>query len=328
MHGVKKLDAVVVGGGMSGVSAARRLKEAGLLVRVVDKGVSLGGRMATRRVAGGLADHGAQFITVRSDEFQSLVDRLYSVGQIKIWHFGWERERDGFPRYVGTKGMNSLLRSVGDGLDFTTGFRASSVKVMKDGSYKVFSDDGRSFSADTVLVTTPLPQALQIVSDLDTASLDELSVAYHSTVAVIAPNFTGKLPNGLGAVKFTDFDKVAIVVDNAQKGISEVPVLTVHFGHEMSARLFDLEDYEVLEACDAALATYEISIDTEVAQVKRWRYATPQRLLPSRFLELNVDKARYPVFFSGDAFLESRVEGAYLSGYWASAKMIDVLRGR
>jgi renalase len=61
MHEVKKLNAVVVGGGMSGVSAARRLKEAGLLVRVVDKGVSLGGRMATRRVAGGLADHGAQF---------------------------------------------------------------------------------------------------------------------------------------------------------------------------------------------------------------------------------------------------------------------------
>ena len=47
---------------------------------IVDKGRSVGGRLATRRIGPGRADHGAQFFTVRSDKFQGYVDRWQKVG--------------------------------------------------------------------------------------------------------------------------------------------------------------------------------------------------------------------------------------------------------
>ena len=49
--------------------AARELAEAGVEVTVLDKGESVGGRMATRRIGEAVFDHGAQFFTVRGERF-------------------------------------------------------------------------------------------------------------------------------------------------------------------------------------------------------------------------------------------------------------------
>jgi predicted NAD/FAD-dependent oxidoreductase len=65
---------VIVGAGLAGLSAARLLRDAGHDVVVLDKGRSPGGRCATRRIGNATLDHGAQFFTVRSDEFARCVD--------------------------------------------------------------------------------------------------------------------------------------------------------------------------------------------------------------------------------------------------------------
>ena len=65
---------IVVGAGLSGLSAARELSSRGHDVTVFDKGRGVGGRLATRRAGSAVFDHGAQFFTARSDEFQQQVD--------------------------------------------------------------------------------------------------------------------------------------------------------------------------------------------------------------------------------------------------------------
>ena len=57
--------AVVVGAGIAGLMAGRTLARAGHEVIVLDKGTSVGGRMATRRIGEATFDHGAQFFTVQ-----------------------------------------------------------------------------------------------------------------------------------------------------------------------------------------------------------------------------------------------------------------------
>ena len=65
---------VIVGAGIAGLVAARELAASGVDVRVVDKGRSVGGRLATRRIGDARLDHGAQFFTVRTPAFRARVD--------------------------------------------------------------------------------------------------------------------------------------------------------------------------------------------------------------------------------------------------------------
>jgi len=65
---------VIVGAGISGLVAARELAAHDVDVTVVDKGRSVGGRLATRRIGDARLDHGAQFFTVRTPAFQACVD--------------------------------------------------------------------------------------------------------------------------------------------------------------------------------------------------------------------------------------------------------------
>ena len=60
---------VVVGAGLSGLVAAQTLQQDGHEVLVLDKGRSVGGRLATRRIGNATFDHGAQFFTVRNNAF-------------------------------------------------------------------------------------------------------------------------------------------------------------------------------------------------------------------------------------------------------------------
>ena len=48
---------------MVGAACARALADAGVAVRLFDKGRSVGGRMAQRRVDGHVFDHGAQYLS-------------------------------------------------------------------------------------------------------------------------------------------------------------------------------------------------------------------------------------------------------------------------
>ncbi|MCZ2097620.1 MAG: FAD-dependent oxidoreductase [Anaerolineae bacterium] len=114
-------DVLVVGAGLAGLMAARTLVEQGARVIVVDKGRSVGGRLATRRIDGGVADHGAQFFTVRDPAFGAFVERWITEGLVFEWSRGWSDgslsvTRDGHPRYAVRGGMNALAKHLAKGL--------------------------------------------------------------------------------------------------------------------------------------------------------------------------------------------------------------------
>ena len=110
---------------MAGLTAARLLADAGQVVTVLDKGRRPGGRMATRQLAGGaLADHGAQFFTVRSEAFSAAVARWLDEGTVREWCRGFPSDGghspssdDGHPRYVAPHGMGQLAARMVRGLD-------------------------------------------------------------------------------------------------------------------------------------------------------------------------------------------------------------------
>ena len=88
---------VVIGAGLSGLTAARTLTEHGNDVVVIDKGKSPGGRVATRRIGEATLDHGAQFFTVREPRFKEIVEEWLRHDVAREWCTGFD-DNDGHPR--------------------------------------------------------------------------------------------------------------------------------------------------------------------------------------------------------------------------------------
>ncbi|MEZ4560486.1 MAG: NAD(P)-binding protein [Caldilineaceae bacterium] len=108
-------DLLIIGAGLTGLMLATALVEQGDPRRIllVDKGRSVGGRLATRRMGGGRADHGAQFFTVRDKFFEHYVNKWLAADLVFPWSVGWSNgstdatPNDGHPRYA-VRGMNAL----------------------------------------------------------------------------------------------------------------------------------------------------------------------------------------------------------------------------
>ena len=112
------IDILIIGAGLSGLMAALHLQSNGQQVGLIDKGRTVGGRLATRAIGPGLADTGAQFFTVREPAFQRYVDEWQAAGLVYVWSTGWSDgsliaaapTNDGYPRYAINGGMNALAR--------------------------------------------------------------------------------------------------------------------------------------------------------------------------------------------------------------------------
>ncbi len=299
---------VVVGAGIAGAACARRLVDGGHEVVVVDKGVSPGGRMATRRIGAASLDHGAQFFTTRSSAFTDTVAGWVADGRARMWSRGFGRVEDGHPRYAGTGGMNGLCRSLLDGLDVRCGAQVAAVRHGLGRPWHV-DGPGVALEADGVVLTPPLPQAVALLEAGGLDVPDEVcSVAYEPCLAALAvldrsPDLPG--PGGLQL----DDGPFGFVADNQAKGISPLPALTLHATPAVSRARWERPDREVLAGLLADAAAHLRGAEVVAAELKRWRYARPATTLDGGWLTVACD-----VVVAGDAFHGAKVEGAWMSG--------------
>ncbi len=308
------LPIVVVGAGLAGLVAANELVRAGRRVFVVDKGPSVGGRLATRRVVDAVVDHGAQFFTVRSDRFAAFVDPLVADGTVFEWCRGFG-EIDGYPRYATAGGMNQLAKTLARGLDVRVGVELRAVRAAGTGWELAW--DGGSLDASSVVLTPPVPQSLALLSAGGVATAAELAdISYHRVLAVLAV-LDG--PSGVpdpGARQLAS-GPFSFVADNALKGISPRTAVTLHAAHDLSGQRWDDDPDTVLRELLAEGADWLGGSPVATAQLKRWRYSGPRQPWPDSTCE-----AAPGVFLAGDAFAGPKVEGAFLSGVAAAAAVL------
>jgi renalase len=320
-------DAVIIGAGLSGIAAARTLEAAGRSVLLLDKGRSVGGRLATRRIttpSGATArlDHGAQFFTQRGPEMADLIEQLLPDDSVRIWCRGFE-DPDNHPRYFAPEGMNAMAKRLSAGLaDVRTGIEARSVRPSAAGW--TVSWDGGSATASAALLTAPVPQSLALIEaggvDLDPGIRPPLEqITYDAAIAVLLVLDGPSSVPGPGARQL-DSGPFTFVCDNSVKGISEVPALTLHGSDRWSRSRFDAPDDDIVAEATSAAGQWVGDASVVAGEVKRWRFAAPRSHWPEPCC-VAVD-GTHPLVLAGDAFDGPRVEGAYRSGLAAGTALL------
>ncbi len=327
------VEVAIIGAGLSGLSCAQTVLDAGHSVLVLDKGRGVGGRMATRRIEGlqqsALFDHGAQFFTARSPEFQTEVERWSELNLAQPWFRGQstlnedgsiETKSDGHPRFCCSRGMTAICKYLAQGLEVRTGTRLTTL-AYEDGTWSLKAGDEEVVRASSLVLTPPVPQSLELLD----ASLIKLpgetrqaleAMRYERCVAVMLwLSEPLRLP-GEGAL-YARTEQLSWLGDNTRKGLSEVPALTLHGAREWSQQHWSSSDEAVVRELSQAASPFW-SGEIVASSVTRWKFAKP--------IEPRQDGCQtWPekrLVFAGDAFGGAKIEGAWTSGRSAAQEVL------
>ena len=312
-------DVAIIGAGMAGLSAARTLRSAGQRVVVVDKGRGVGGRLATRRIGNARLDHGAQFFTVRGDEFRAVIDEAIAAGVVHAWCHGFAGD-DGYPRYACKGGMTALAKWMAADL-IESGDLMTSTRIERldhDGATWQLRDEANIAANSTAaIITAPVPQTLDlfVASHIhpDQAIADDLqSIHYKPVLGLLVTLDDAPTIPSPGAVQATEDDHFTFVADNVAKGVSTTPAVTFHANGAVSAARWDDPEADVIRDFLAVAQPWIGDAVVQEVELKRWRYAGPIAPYPQRFL--TAVTAPGPIVLGGDAFGGPKVEGAFNSG--------------
>jgi renalase len=311
---------LIIGAGLAGLTAARHLTQRGQAVILLDKGRGVGGRLATRRIEHARADHGAQYFSARTPDFQQLVQEMIRENVVTEWRVATGEDNpfgSRYPRYIGTEGMNGIAKYLARDLTILTNERVVKLEINPAGGCFALTEADQTYTADRVICTLPAPQALSLLHDsqfalavADEAALQ--AIHYQPCIAVmVLLNAPSRIPTP-GAFRFGDDNPISWVADNTQKGISpSQPSVTIHASAAVSAARFDSDLDTLARELIGQLAGW-IPADSVVSvQTHRWRYSLADVRHPEPFLAV---PGPFPLLLGGDGFGMGNVEGAFVSG--------------
>ena len=298
---------IVIGAGISGVGCARALSEAGLAVRVLDRGRRVGGRMASRSVDGRPVDIGASYLTASVPAFVRVVADWQERGLVHPWTDTFRaisgegsEDKQGPLRFGAAAGLRSLVEDLATGLDVESGHTVE--RVSDDGNLRV---DGVPASA--VVLAVPDPQGARLLDDTLPDERAALKVDFEPVLALTAR--WARRSWDLDGAFLNDDPVLDWVADDGRRRGDGAPVLVAHSSAEFAAQHLCDPDAATGSMVGALRRNLGVGEPVQV-DVHRWTFARPSTGRTELFFlgDRNVG-------ICGDAWSEKpRVEGAYLSG--------------
>ncbi len=168
-------------------------------------------------------------------------------------------------------------------------------------------------------------ETLTLIVGLNENDLDSIrSIRYDPTISLRLELSVPSLIPSPGGCQ-TPFPDVHFLCDNKQKGISNYNTVTVHANPQFSISSFDSSDEEITSALLDRIKEYVPLHTLLSSSVRRWKYAIPTVLHPSRCHVVIHPQSGLSLAFAGDGYLHARVEGACLSGIDAAEKIVSYL---
>ena len=312
----------IIGAGLSGLAAARALIDAGHEVVVVEKSRGVGGRLATRRVAGTVVDHGAPVIDLHpGSALEDLVARLPSDDLVELPTAGAVRQ------IAYRAGATRLAKLLAEGVEVVLGVRIGAVRSA-GARFELGGEQGNTHGVvDAVIVSAPAPQAADLIEQSPERGerVAALRSAVYDPAIMILAAFAIVEPDTVDpfrvAAPFTRVTAESVKGRGPTGGL--VPIVA-RIDPGSSAELLDAADTDILaEAVPALRSLCGADADPAWVQVKRWRYATLPAPLDSR--EVNPPGSRIVV--CGDTIAGGGLADVYASGLAAATRVVGEFGG-
>jgi renalase len=295
---------IVVGAGIAGLACARELVDAGVPVRVLDRGRVVGGRLASKRLDGRYADIGAGYLTADDPGFAGRLESWRIAGLARPWTDTFDVYQGVRPqgpatgpvRWAAPGGLRSLAEDLAAELDVTLEHTVTGV-----GPGPVV--DGEA--ADAVVLAMPGPQALRVLGD----GLSELRAVADgqrwSPVLAAVLTYPERTWRDFHAAFVNAAPVLEKVFDDGDRRSDRAPVLVAHSTAAFARQHLD----DPAGAADqmAAAVSELLGLPEARAYVHRWTYAAPE---PGEGPFAEQDG----VYLAGDAFGRPRAQTAWLSG--------------
>jgi renalase len=323
-------DVVVVGAGVCGLACAQAVSAAGLEPLLLERGRGVGGRCATRRIAGQPLDFGVAFLHGRDAGFLAAL-RAVPATVIE----GWPSEihgagrpcqpeafAPGERRLAYAEGLSAFPKHMARGLSVRLGARVVRLEAAGGALALCLEDGGRVEAGKVVLALAP-EQALDLLGTLPEPPPEVRSAAAvlemirsHACLAVLA-TYPGAAPRPTWQVSYPETSAVVQIVshDSSKRPGGSSLALVVQAHAAWSHRHLDDPAWpEALLREAAALHGAWVGRPAAV-ESHRWRFARGDRdaeLAAPLWLRLP-SGARLGV--AGDRFAPGGgVEAAWLSG--------------
>lgn len=303
----------VIGAGLAGIACARRLRAAGLDVRVFDKGRRPGGRIATRDGERAAFDHGAQYFTVRDPDFARLTVEAAAVGCAARWMPRWPGgEQETQDLWVGVPGMAALAGWLAAGLEVETGCTITSLSRAGRG-WVLEGESGRrrKDGYDVVVIALPAPQAAALAGP-HTGLAARVGNVPMSPCWTVMVAFEQPVAAPLDALWGDDPVLPWFARNSAKPGRTGPDAWVLHAGGDWSRQRLTAAPEAIQEALLTRFAEkLSVTLPPAVAvSAHRWLYSRVEVPLGEPFV---ADSAA-GIGFCGDWCLDARVEAAFLSG--------------
>ncbi|TVQ14126.1 MAG: FAD-dependent oxidoreductase [Balneolaceae bacterium] len=340
----------VIGAGIAGLTAARKLALAGHEVIIFDKSNGFGGRMATRYAGDQLdikIDHGTPCFTARSEEFRQFVDELREKGIADVWadHFPYftgemtlEKHPDipVEPHYFAVDGMNQIGKYLSRWVDTrlntkVNGFTFMGDTVRRKRNWMINFADFSVMEVDAVIVATPAPQAYGLIENTQDETpfkriiRDIDSISYQPCHSLMV-NLGNQPAPEWKAIRCNHKSVRWISNEVSKRGNNGNTIIVVQSSAAFASANIKSEEVSITRSLLGALSEVT-GMDTGKpvwSQLHFWKYRNPRNVMSGYFVESENHPA--PAALIGDYFGEAGAEGveaAYLSGFKLAERWLE-----
>ncbi len=320
----------IIGAGVAGLAAGRRLHKSGVEVVLFEKSRGPGGRLATRRVDDFIFDTGATSVAPRGLGIeQAMLHELDTAdlheiqkpiyAHVGLRPVGGDPAKMKVSRYAYKSGNNTFAKLLAESLDVRLNTTVDRLE-KQDGKFTV---EGQIF--DRLVLTPPVPQTSLLLWSLG-ESRPVANVRYRSCISIMlgfdkplpeTPYHALIDPEQRHPLTWISLES-AKVEGRAPKGQSAV---VLQMSPSYSRDHYQTDDKELLNDVLGWVAQLlgpefksPIAVDT-----KRWKYSQPETIAVFD----SVNRNHNGIVLAGDGLSAGRVERAYESGLEAAELLLS-----